>query len=152
VEVVGVDQRHVDRRIPQALDDVEAAEARPDHDDARPHRSSSPPAMATATSAATRQLFSARASLAGTLYPRVASPMRPSTNGVTAAPVMLLASASARAATRTWSRAAVSRASSSGMGTVRRTPVWWRARLASTAATAPAESTRCATGRPEDRV
>ena len=44
--------------------------------------------MATATSAATRALFSASARLAGMLRPSVASAMRPSTNGVIAAPVM----------------------------------------------------------------
>ena len=43
--------------------------------------------MATATWAATEALFSARARFAGTLRPSVASPMRPSTNGVIAAPV-----------------------------------------------------------------
>ena len=43
--------------------------------------------MATATRAATEALFSARARFAGTLRPSVASPMRPSTNGVIAAPV-----------------------------------------------------------------
>ncbi len=42
--------------------------------------------MATATSAATAALCSARARLAGMLRPAVASAMRPSTNGVTAAP------------------------------------------------------------------
>ena len=47
-----------------------------------------PPARATAISAATAALCSARARLAGTLRPSVASAMRPSTNGVTAAPTM----------------------------------------------------------------
>ena len=53
--------------------------------------------MATATSAATRALFSASARLAGMLRPSVASAMRPSTNGVIAAPVMPEVSQSASA-------------------------------------------------------
>ena len=84
----------------------------------------------------------------GCSSPTVTSPIRPSTNGVTAAPEMLLASASPRAATRTSSRSAASSASASGIGTVRRMPVAGRARWASTSATTAADSTRWGTGRP----
>ena len=58
-------------------------------------------AMATATSAATRALFSAKARFAGTLRPAVASPIRPSTNGVTAAPRIPAASQSSNACANT---------------------------------------------------
>ena len=106
---------------------------------------------ATAISPATAALCSARARLAGTLPPAVAAAIRPSTNGVTAAPVDAARVGVAEGlGERLVDRVGVEL----GLGrdrTATSTPTS-RVRAANTAATVAASSTRCGTGRPVDRV
>ena len=86
------------------------------------------------------------------LRPAVASAMRPSTNGVTAAPVMPAALGVGQRAGE--HGVELGRVELGGDGDRHRRAARRRRRLwlASTAATSAADSTRCGTGSPDDRV